>query len=295
MTAPHLHRPTTDHPPSGPAVARIRSLLPSLQPSDRRVARAVLDNPTGIVHLTANDVAAIAGTAASTVVRACQRLGYRGFHDLKLALARDSGANERFVAEEVLDGDAPGDILRKVLASDATAIREAGEAIDAERFTRAVHLLGAARRVLFVGVGTSSPLAQDAAYRFTTVGLHAEAPADTHVQHVTARLLGASDLCVAISHTGSTTETVASASAAREAGAATIALTSFIRSPLTETCDLVLVAGSGETSFRLEAMASRVVHQCLLDALLVALARAQPVAAQRSLDMAGRVLSDHRY
>lgn len=43
--------------------------------------------------------------------------------------------------------------------------------------------------------------------------------------------------------------------AAKLGGATTIAVTSLSRSPLTEIADVILVAGSRELSFQLEAMA----------------------------------------
>ena len=78
---------------------------------------------------------------------------------------------------------------------------------------------------MFTAVGTSSPLAADISYRLTTIGLPTTFPADVHVQHMTARMLEPGDLLVAISHTGSTTETLAVTRAAAKAGATTAALT----------------------------------------------------------------------
>lgn len=80
----------------------------------------------------------------------------------------------------------------------------------------------------------------------------------------------------AVSHTGQTRETLAATTAAREAGAATVAITSFFRSPLTELCDHALVAGSLETRHQIEARASRLVHSALLDALAASVAAVHP-------------------
>lgn len=274
--------------------AAIRAALSSLQPADARAARAILDDPGAAVYLTVTEVAARAKTSASTVVRACQELGFRGFHDLKLALARDLGA-ATVTARDIGESDSPGDVLRKVLASDAEAIGGSLATIDERAFERAVDVLDAGRSILFVGVGTSAPLAQDAAYRFLTIGVDARAPADVHVQHVAARLLQPGDVCFAISHTGSTRETVEEVAAAREAGATTIALSSFFQSPLTEVADIVLVAGGPEHSFRIEAMASRIGHLSVLDALFVAVAVRRPERARAALEEVGRTLSDHRF
>jgi len=282
------------HMAAGRTRASIRAALSSLQPADARVARAILADPAAVVYLTVTEVAARAETSASTVVRACQELGFRGFHDLKLALARDLGA-ATVGGRDIDEGDAPGDVLRKVLASDAEAIGGSLATIDEAAFGKAVDALEKASSVLFVGVGTSAPLAQDAAYRFLTIGVDARAPADVHVQHVAARLLRAGDVCFAISHTGSTRETVEEVSAAREAGATTIALSSFFRSPLAEVAEIVLVAGGTEHSFRIEAMASRIGHLSVLDALFVALALRRPERSRVALEEVGRTLSEHRF
>ncbi|WP_207945752.1 MurR/RpiR family transcriptional regulator [Actinomadura sp. 7K534] len=276
-------------------LAQIRAARPAYVRGDRRVADAVLADPEAVIHLTVSDLAEEAGTAASTVVRFCQRLGLRGFHALKLAIARELGGGNALIESRVEAGDRPIDVLGKIITSDAEALRDIGSTIDAEQLDTAVDALHRAERILLVGVGTSAPLAQDFAYRLLTIGLHADAPADAHVQHVAARLLGPSDACLAVSHTGSTRETVSAMEAAHGVRAATIALTSFARSPLTSVADTVLVAGSRETSFRIEAMTSRIAHLSLLDALFVSLVLRRPAAASAASEVTGGVLAEHRF
>lgn len=121
-----------------------------------------------------------------------------------------------------------------------------------------------------------------------------DAPADVHVQHVRARLLTPDDACVVVSHSGSTRETLVVAQAASAAGATTIAITSFARSPLTEVVEHTIVAGTRELAFRLEAMASRLAHLALLDALLVAVADRTEDRARVALQSYTDVLGEHR-
>lgn len=277
----------------GGVLPRIRAALPALIPSDAKVARAILADPVGVVHLSVGDVAAAAGTSASTVVRCCQRLGFRGFQHLKIALAQDGAS--RASARPDGSGDSPREVLGRVLLSGARVLQDSLSTVGVREFEEAVGALRRARRVLFVGVGTSAPLAQDAAYRFLTAGVRAEAPADVHTQHVAARLLEPPDVCFAVSHTGATRETVASVKAARESGATTIAVTSFSRSPITDFTGIVLVAGGPEVSFRLEAMTSRIAHLSVLDALFVAVALQTRERANVALDTTADVLSEHRY
>lgn len=280
---------------SGGVLARVRARLPRLTPVDTRVANYILARHTDVVDLSVSDVAAAAGTAASSVVRCCQRLGFKGFHELKLALAREAGQIAQLVTGDVAEDDPPGTVLRKTFGSQGRAIGESLATLDEAVFGRAVAALAGAGRVLFVGVGTSAPLAQDAAYRFQTIGIDASAPPDVHVQHVRARLLTPVDACFAISHTGATRETVATIGAAQAAGATTLAVTSFAHSPLIDLVDVALVAGSGETHFRLEAMASRIVHLVVLDALFIALGLRLGAPARAALDAYGEVIAEHRY
>lgn len=81
------HTTSTTRRTDPSVAARIHVALPTLVPSDAKVARVILANPDRVLHCTITDLAA-AGTSASTVVRACQRLGFRGFRDLGAMASR---------------------------------------------------------------------------------------------------------------------------------------------------------------------------------------------------------------
>ncbi|WP_312858223.1 MurR/RpiR family transcriptional regulator [Pseudonocardia pini] len=276
-----------------PLLEDIRVRSARFSPAEQRVARAVVGDPAHVFELSVTEMAGYSGTSVGTVVRFCQRMGLRGFQDLKLRLARETHPTGEPLLTEVADGDGAGEVLGKVLAGSARALTEGAGTVDAAVLDRLVGVLLGARRIVFAAVGTSAPLAADIAYRLTTIGLPATFPADVHVQHVTARMLGPADVLVAISHTGSTTETLAVTRTAAEAGAVTAALTSFLDSPLTGLVDHLLVAGSRETSYRIEAMTSRLVHLAVLDALYVAIALRSPGTAA-ALQATGDVLVEHR-
>jgi RpiR family carbohydrate utilization transcriptional regulator len=283
-------------PTNGGALPYIRSLLPSLNAADQRVARAILDDPQAVVELSSNQLGARAATSGSTVVRCCQRMGFRGYQQLRMLLARETQADTATALHHgsIRETDASSVLVGKVFGSAARALMDATRTLDPGAFDRAVTAISTARRVVFVGVGTSASLAQDAAYRFLTIGIVTDAPPDIHVQHVTARLTDSLDVVLALSHTGATRDTLNTVLAAREAGATTIAVTSFERSPLTKIADIVLVAGGPELSFRREAMASRLVHLSVLDALYIAVALRHGTRAVEALDATAEVLASHR-
>ena len=279
---------------SGGVREQIRAELNSLSPTEAKVAARVLADPEAVVNLSVNELAALSGASVASVVRCSQSMGFAGFPELKIALARELTPAQEQLLGDVTASDDIATVVAKILGESAAALSDAVQSIDSVAVGELASLLSVSRRVLLAGVGTSAPVAADAAYRLATIGVDVISPADVHVQHVTARLLQPGDLCVAVSHTGATAETLSVAEAAHTAGATVAAITSFRESPLTALADVAVVAGSRETAFRVEAMASRLVHIAIVDALVVLVARAGAEQSADAAALASAVVRSHR-
>ncbi len=279
----------------GSVAEMVRAASGSLPPAEARVAQALLSRGVDVVHCSVTEVAMAADTGVGTVVRACQSLGLVGLQAAKIALAQDLLPLDEREHTDVAEGDAPGQVLAKLADSSGDALRRAIASVSSDALEQAVGLLAGARRVLCLGVGTSAPLAQDAAYRLTTIGIDADAPTDVHVQHVRARLLTGDDVALAVSHTGATQETLGAVHGASEAGTVIIAITSFTTTPLTDLADVALVAGGREASYRVEAMASRLAHLLVIDTLFTSLILANPRRARPAQQRTADVLAEHRF
>lgn len=270
-------------PTASGVIAAITVALHSLVPSDKRVAELIVSDPTRAIELSVAEFAALASTAPSTVVHACKQLGYRGFQDLRLALARDLGRDTHTPLAEPLDDPTPAQILHRAMENSARTLMAGLKTVDPDAFTTAVGLLDKANRILVLGTGTSRAPADDIAYRLTLIGRDAFAPADAIAQHQSARRLTPNDVLLAVSHSGASRETVESADLAAEQGAPIIAITGRSTSPLIDRCTVALVAGAPEEVFRLETMGSRLAHLALATAIYTALAYADEDRAQTAL------------
>ena len=259
------------------------SLPPTLRGAERRVAELLLQQPTRAIFCSVAELAELASTSGATVVRCAQRLGFKGFHDLKVTLAEQLAGSVPPGAAAEAACDPRLAALAQVTLAGAATVRDAAALVDAHAFDASVGALDRARRVLVVGVGSSAALCQDAGSRLAAIGLHAQAPADVHDQHVRARMLSADDACLALSHTGTSRETLGAARAAVDGGATTVAITSFARSPLTDLVDHALVAGTRAVALHLEPLATRLAHLALLDSLVVAVARRDERRTTRAL------------
>lgn len=259
-------------PRPGEAIATIRSLLPSLLPTERQVAQVLLDRSADVVELSSQQVADLAGASRATVVRTCQSLGYTGYQQLRVLLARDAGyAVEPEAAPDAGTAGTAAEAVVDTFRALAAAAEGMTALLDRDAVVAAVDTIVRAKRLLVVGNGLSAPLAADAAGRLLSIGRSAEAPSDHVTQQITARLLSPEDAVLAISGSGSSASTIAAARAARSAGASVIAVTSFTRSPISAVADCTLVVTAPRLTFHDElTMASRLPHAILIEGLVAA-------------------------
>jgi len=146
---------------------------------------------------------------------------------------------------------------------------------------------------MFAGVGGSAALAALAAFRFSALGVRATNAMDALVQHLNADTLRAEDVCVAISHTGESRDTIDVARAASAAGALTIGLTSSAGSPLTEAVRIALVCADQHDPAARQLFANPVAIVSALGALHAGVAALLPSGAAPAA--AARAITSHQY
>lgn len=265
-TTPEPARPAEQRP--GAVIATIRSLLPSLLPTERAVAAVLLERSAEIVELSSQQVADLSGASRATVVRTCQSLGFTGYQQLRVLLARDAAA---LPASAAASPTGAAGIVAHTFTQLAERVSDMLALLDPESIEQAVTLLAGARRVVVVGNGLSAPLAWDAAARLTSIGRAAEAQSDVIGQQITARLLQPGDLLLVISGSGSNAVTLRTVAAANAAGADVIAVTAFGRSPIALAATLALVVTMPDLTFRDEiTLASRLPQAILIEGLVAA-------------------------
>ncbi|MER7717563.1 MurR/RpiR family transcriptional regulator [Streptomyces flaveolus] len=285
---PHQEpRPATDRPAEDPSpagtLAGIRAALPSLAPSERRVAEAVLADPAQASELSISALGKRADTSVATVMRFCRAIGIANYPQLRLALAAAAaredarGGDRPAPGTDISATDTLDEIVRKIVYNEMHALEDTGAGLDVEVLGRAVDAVAGARRIDIFGVGASAFVGQDLHQKLHRIGHTAFVWTDRHAALTATALLGPGDVALAISHSGETEDTVEPLQVAAERGATTIALTNAPRSSLAVSADLVLATCARETPFRSGATASRIAQLALIDCLFVGV-------AQRSFD-----------
>jgi DNA-binding MurR/RpiR family transcriptional regulator len=251
------------------SLARIRSQLPALSEAEAQVANWILQNADMAVRSSMAQIAHECGVSDATVLRLCRAVGFHGFLDLKISVAQDLASPTQLIHDDIAAGDDPGIVARKVFLSNIQALYDTLEVLDQPAFAEAVEMLGQARQIFIIGVGTSAPIAHDMYNKFFRLGLNCRVQTDSYLQIMEAALLGPHDAVVGISQTGMSKDPVWTLQEARRHGARTLCITGNAQSPITEMADITLLSVSHET--RAEVIASRVGQITIIDALYVAL------------------------
>lgn len=279
-----------DHAP-GRILAQIRSLQPSLLPAEQSVAGVFLAHSDQIVELSSQQVAELAGASRATVVRTCQSLGFSGYQQLRVLLARDAGYG-RPRARPAAVG--PAGMVADTFAQVASAVNSMTALLEPAAVESAVRAIAAARRVLVVGNGLSAALALDTASRLGAIGRPAEAPIDVIGQQIAARLLGPEDVLLIISGSGANSSTLRVAQAGLDGGAQLLVVTAFARSPLAAMSRTVLVVGMPELTFRDEVtVTTRIPQTILVEGLIAALTEELGDSAAAAKSLALAVIGDN--
>ena len=127
-------------------LGRVRTELPTLPDALQRVAEQILGEPEETARTTIVDLAERAGTSTATITRFCRFFGYRGYAELRVAVATETGRAAQARWDTDIDHDitpdAPLDRVLDVVASaDARAIQDTAGRVDlaaVERVSAAV-------------------------------------------------------------------------------------------------------------------------------------------------------------
>jgi len=262
---------------------------------EKKIADYLLKHPEIIINMTVAEISEELQVAHSSIVRFCQKIGFDGFSQLKINLARNLKKPEELIGEDIDRSDDPFTITNKVFSSSIRALKDTIKMLDRTELARAADALLNAKRIEFYGVGTSAPIATDAYYRFMRIGLPAYTATDPHVMRISANMLDAGCVAVGVSHTGRTRDTVSAIRIAKDKSAKTICITSFTGSPIFELSDIKLVTSTAETKIMKEAVSSRIAQIALIDGLYACIALRKYDKTLENIGNMAEILNEMRY
>jgi DNA-binding MurR/RpiR family transcriptional regulator len=271
-------------------LVEVRALLPSLRQSERRIAEALLADPEGFATRSMAEIAELADTSTTTVVRFTRRAGYARFRDLRHDLT-EQNLRERLAssagvapAADISPGDSLSDVVAKIAMNETLSIADTAEVLDIDALAAAVEAIAGAARVDIHGIGASSVVGVDLQRKLSRIGRIALEWPEAHAAWTAAAVLDERAVAIAISHSGSTAGVVEFLRIAKATGATTIAITNHERSPLAALADIVLRTAARETPLRSAALGSRIAQLMVVDCVFTGVAQADYEASVAAIE-----------
>lgn len=258
---------------------KIMANLDRMSPADREIGQFIVENPDRMLGLSSAALAAEAGRSQSSVVKFAQRLGYSSYQDLKLAVNTTRAQEWRLpggpIHGSIEKGDGFSAIFEKLLSSKLRAMRETMAANGGHEVRQAVAALTGARRIYLAGVGASSLVVSDLSFKLLKIGHAVVHNVDAHIQLANVAGMTAQDVLLAVSHSGTSLETLRIAEHAKTRGAQVIAITSMRENPLARLAGILVHTVADEDQVRSSSITARDAQLAITDLIFLMMVQGQ--------------------
>ncbi|WP_182201025.1 MurR/RpiR family transcriptional regulator [Paraliobacillus salinarum] len=225
--------------------------------SEQKIYNYIKDNNHDVLYHSLTELSEASEVAEATVLRFFRKLGFKGFQDFKFLLAQEVSV--------LTTHDHENTYMEKIKNNVVRAVEDSYEIIDEETLQKSVDAINSSDDVVVFGVGSSGIAALDMQTRLMRIGKHVHVTIDPHFMAMRASSMNENTVVIAISLTGGTKDIVDTVAIAKERGATVIALTNYVKSPLTRYADYVLLTSAKENPLDSGSLVSKVTQLFLID------------------------------
>lgn len=271
----------------------IKSHYNTFTRAEKHIADYVLSSAKNVLYMSITELANACDVGDTSVFRFCRHLGKSGYQDFKVDLAQavSEAHSMPALANCIVNTTDSADVMiQKVLNNNIAVLKETYQLIDPNTLSTTTRWLSEAEHICFFGVGASSASALEANNRFLRVCSKTECTLDARMQMMRASLMHKNDVAILFSYSGATKETVAIAQAAQDAGAHSICISRFARSPLAEVCDLLYLCGGNEGPLQSGNLSVKTSQLLLMEVLYIAYCQANPEECEHNRQLTTSLL-----
>lgn len=243
-------------------LSKISGYFPSLSKSERKVGQSILANPDEVLTMSIKEFSIMVGVGESTIIRFSRKIGFSGYPELKLELAKNMAlsSNRQIERED--------NISNHVMRHYKKSLEDTLSLINDEQMGEAAQLIHNANRIFLFAVGNSNFIAAHFTQRLKRMGKYVEYIQDGQLQSINSAFMTADDVAVAITASGNTKEIINNIELAQKHGSKAIVVSNFISSKSATLADIALIASPGEFLSPTNTFTTAVNHLYLLDILL---------------------------
>ena len=251
-------------------LVRIRGEYNQFTKAEKKVADYILGSPRQVLFMSITELAETCGVGDTSVFRFCKTMSCKGYQEFKMLLSlslHEGRPGFGQLESDISLEDSFSQVAEKVLNANIMALKETHSLLKAEEFRKVIEAFRRAGRICFYGVGTSMSTAMKAADKFLKIEPKVYCVEDSHMQAMMASTMAPGEVAVVFSYSGATKDTIHVAQLARQAGAAIVCVTRFVKSPLTAYADLTLLCGANESPLQAGSSSAEISQLFLIDLL----------------------------
>jgi len=251
-------------------LVKMRTVREELSANEKKIADFILENSALIRDYSSQNLAASVGVSQSSIIKFSQKLNYRGFTDLKLAIheAVVKRNHDEQVDENGNGSGAKADSIQEQIYNiKNAALLTTMELNDEKRILSAVKVLEKSKRIQIIALGAGSLVARNFASMLIQIGKSVIAEVDTYIQLSSIATLGKGDAVMVISFAGQSAKMIQLTKQAKKAGVTIISLTSYNANPIKSLADVQLFSVSKQGEFEIPQIISSVSKQHVVDIL----------------------------
>ncbi len=256
------------------SLLKIRGMLDQMSVIERKLAEFILDNAHMLRDYSSQQLADAVGISQSSVVKFCQKLGYKGYPDLKLAIneavVTASTRNRDQADKNNEDGSLLG-IGEQLQFSLQQHLRTLLTINDEKTLLQAARLLQSADKILLAGFAKSAIVVADMQFRLLQLGKLALHHADPALALQLARSLTDTSVLLLISDSGQNNDLLKLEHYAKSRQLKIISLTSYKTNAQSLAADITLFTLSAEEDIRLNPLLTQLAQQHLCHMLYLQL------------------------
>ena len=239
--------------------------------NEKKVSNYIVANPETVINLSISELADITEVSKSAVVRLAKSLGFDGFPELKISLAKDISDIDSTYSSYIYKEDDSALILKKVFNANIKTLKSTLRLLDLDVFDQLVKSIASSDMLYINGIGASGDLARDLQRRMMQIGVLAVSYTDSAAQMQSSINTKKGDVVLGISQSGRTISVVDSLRLAKEKGVLTACITGYSDSPIVKYADFPIVITTNSLKYPIDSISARVSQTSVCDSLIVAL------------------------
>jgi DNA-binding MurR/RpiR family transcriptional regulator len=256
------------------SLLKIRSERDQMSAIERRIADFLLENAHLLRDYSSQQLADALRISQSSVVKFSQKLGFKGYPDLKLSvgeeIARANGGNSGTAAQST-KVDPHVALAESLWAAKAKAEEETRLINTPDKIDEIASLIGAAGKVFLIGLGEDSVSAQAFAAKLSLLGCIAVYHADPVLMSSSISTVAAKDVLLMFSEQGKQPTLYQICRQFRERRGKVISVTRHTANPLRAHADASLLVSAHDERTHIEPLLYQSALQHLLDLIFVLL------------------------